>query len=232
MSAAKLLLRLDLALFVTTASALTGYYHYQQRRPVRRASTRLHVSFRVNDDDNDDTATAETDQQHQDVVVVVSLPLIQELRTSATTRITPILGLLFAAAWCPDCNNSSGVVSAVGRIAAEQARTVDCVYVSSDTTEAEMLDFKPKSMRHIPFDNVELRTALKRQFRTCAAKEVSDVLGSNIPREHGIPTLILIDTETGRVLTTNGVNDVMHAESPAQVLRKWNGMLLEQDGYK
>ena len=51
MSAAKLLLRLDLALFVTTASALTGYYHYQQRRPVRRASTRLHVSFRVNDDD-------------------------------------------------------------------------------------------------------------------------------------------------------------------------------------
>ena len=232
-SKAQFLFRLDLVLFVATASALAGYYRYQQRRPVRRASTRLHVSFGVTG--NDENAAKKSDATT--VPAVVSLSLLEELHVSSSSstssKTRPILGLLFAASWCPDCNASSGVVSAVGRVAAEHSRTVlDLVYVSSDTSEAELLQFKPQSMRHVPFDNVELRTALKRQFRTCASREVGDVLvsggGHVLQRVHGIPTLILLDTATGRVLTTNGVEDVMNADSPSQVLRKWKGML-EQD---
>ena len=223
-----LLFRLDLALFVATASALTGYYRYRQRRPVRRASTRLHVSF---------GEAAENPATTSDAAVpaVVSLSLLEELHAVSSSSLTlssktsPILGLLFAASWCPDCN-ASGVVSTVGRVlAAAEQHAVDIVYVSSDISEAELLQFKPPSMRHVPFDNVELRTALKRQFRTCANREVGEVmLGTHIQRLHGIPTLILLDTATGKVLTTNGVEDVMNADSPSQVLRKWKGML-EQD---
>ena len=234
-SKAQFLFRLDLVLFVATASALAGYYRYQQRRPVRRASTRLHVSFGVTG--NDENAAKKSDATT--VPAVVSLSLLEELHvssssSSSSSKTRPILGLLFAASWCPDCNASSGVVSAVGRVAAEHSRTVlDLVYVSSDTSEAELLQFKPQSMRHVPFDNVELRTALKRQFRTCASREVGDVLvsggGHVLQRVHGIPTLILLDTATGRVLTTNGVDDVMKADSPSQVLQKWNSMLEEQE---
>ena len=234
-SKAQFLFRLDVALFVATASALAGYYRYQQRRPVRRASTRLHVSFGVTG--NDENAAKKSDATT--VPAVVSLSLLEELHvsssSSSSSKTRPILGLLFAASWCPDCNDAgSGVVSAVGRVAAEHSRTVlDFVYVSSDTSEAELLQFKPQSMRHVPFDNVELRTALKRQFRTCASREVGDVLvsggGHVLQRVHGIPTLILLDTATGTVLTTNGVEDVMNAESPSQVLQKWKSMLEEQE---
>ena len=206
MSARATLLSLDFALFAATASAFVGLAHHYQRRPIRRASTRRHVSFIEED------------------AAAVSLPLIEEVvKSSRVKGNRPILGLLFAAGWCPDCWD---VVPAVGRIAKENSSLVDFVYVSSDISEAEMLQFKPSSLHHIPYDDVEQRTALKRQFHTCAAKEM-DALGiSN--RQHGTPTLILLETATGRVLSENGVDDVMKSgssSSPSQVLGVWKAML-------
>jgi len=208
MSARATLWSLDFALFAATASAFVGLAHYYQRRPIRRASTRRHVSFL---EDNDAAA--------------VSLPLIEEVvKSSRAKGNRPILGLLFAAGWCPDCFE---VVPAVGRIAKENSSLVDFVYVSSDISEAEMLKFKPSSLHHIPYDDVEQRTALKRQFHTCAAKEMTYL--DITDRRHGTPTLILMETATGRVLTENGVDDVMKSgssSSPSQALGVWKAMLI------
>lgn len=135
----------------------------------------------------------------------------------------PILGVLFAAAWCPDCTD---VVPAIGKLLATfpDQSVIEIYYVSSDTNESELHHFVPKSIRVIPFHNsAQQRADLKRHFQVCAQKEMND-LGIAV-RKSGIPTLLLIETATGRILTEQGVEDVMHAKCAESVLRKWAGLL-------
>jgi hypothetical protein len=136
----------------------------------------------------------------------------------------PILGVLFAAAWCPDCTD---VVPAIGKLLATipDQSVIEIYYVSSDTNESELHHFVPKSIRVIPFGGhgAQQRADLKRHFQVCAQKEMND-LGISV-RKSGIPTLLLIETTTGRILTEQGVEDVMHAKCAESVLRKWAGLL-------
>ena len=44
-------------------------------------------------------------------------------------------------------------------------------------------------------------------------------------RKNGIPTFILLETATGRILTEDGVNDVMNGTSPESTFEKWRGLL-------
>jgi hypothetical protein len=136
----------------------------------------------------------------------------------------PILGVLFAAAWCPDCTD---VVPAIGKLLATipNQSVIEIYYVSSDTNESELHHFVPKSIRVIPFGGhgAQQRADLKRHFQVCAQKEMHD-LGIAV-RKSGIPTLLLIETATGRILTEQGVEDVMHAKCAESVFRKWAGLL-------
>jgi hypothetical protein len=142
-----------------------------------------------------------------------------------------MIGLLFAAKWCPDCTN---VVPAIGKVTdAVAAHDIDkdwlkVVYISSDTDETSIQQFKPSSMLHIPHGEVNERTRIKQRYSTCAAKEMSVL---QIPsRKHGIPTLILLNSATGTVLSENGVEDVMDpTTTDQQVLARWKQLLVRTD---
>jgi hypothetical protein len=96
--------------------------------------------------------------------------------------------------------------------------------VSSDSTEEQMLGYKPTVFPHIPFDSQD-RADLKLHFSTAAKKEMQD-LGMT-DRKHGTPTLILIDTAKERILTEDGCDTFMNGESPEQVLQAWRKLLEE-----
>jgi thiol-disulfide isomerase/thioredoxin len=138
----------------------------------------------------------------------------------------PILGVLFAAAWCPDC---ADVVPAIGKLlnAIPEQSVIEIYYVGSESSEYELKKFVPKSIKIIPFGAADQRADLKRHFQTCAKKEMSELGLSD--RKHGIPTLLLIETATGRILSEDGVDHVMHGKNPESIFRKWADMLDSKD---
>ena len=197
---------MDVALFSATAAAVLGRLYYQ-RLPCRRAKTTRHVSFRL----------SQGKGARPDILQTL-LPSQKQL----STTFAPMIGLLFAASWCPDCWET---VPAIAKVieAQEDPQLLAAIYISSDSTAEEALQFKPSSFHHVPFANVEERSNLKRKFRTCAKKEMKDV--GVTERKNGIPTFILLETATGRILTEDGVNDVMNGTSPESTFEKWRGLL-------
>jgi thiol-disulfide isomerase/thioredoxin len=135
----------------------------------------------------------------------------------------PIVGLLFAASWCPDCTD---VVPAIGQVASSSSgqELLDVIYVASDHDEPAVQHFKPSSLRHVPIAAEPERSDLKRKFRTCAAKEMSNLGISE--RENGIPTLILLDSITGSVITETAVDDVMSGMPVNDILDKWKSLMI------
>lgn len=206
---------LDLALFSATAAAFVGHL-YLQRMPCRRARTQKQVSFRL------DPPLEVKAQVLLHPSIAAAMPSLFELGGKQQQPCPPIIGLLFAAGWCPDCTD---VVPAVGKVLLESSaqRLVEIIYVGSDNNEEALLKFKPAVMKHIPIAAVQERSDLKRKFRTCAAKEMSN-LGIT-DRKNGIPTLILLEAATGRTLSEAGIDDVTKGGSPARVLDGWRDLL-------
>mmetsp|Transcript_27494 Transcript_27494/g.36515 ORF Transcript_27494/g.36515 Transcript_27494/m.36515 type:complete len:120 (-) Transcript_27494:147-506(-) len=109
----------------------------------------------------------------------------------------------------------------------ETEKLLEVVYISSDMSKEQME--QAMSSNHgpwgsIPFDNVEERSNVKRNFGVCAAKEMKELqMDGPGQRKFGIPTIILINCETEEVMTTDGERDLM--ESGNNVLNKWKEML-------
>lgn len=89
------------------------------------------------------------------------------------------------------------------------------VYVSSDGSEDELLKYQRKNWISVPFDSDE-RTGLKKEFSVCAERELEDL---QMERKFEIPTLIILDSETHGVISTNGVEDLK--EYGANALDHW-----------
>jgi hypothetical protein len=102
----------------------------------------------------------------------------------------------------------------------------DLIYVSSDISGEQLMGNLPSAdWGFVPFDSVEERSSLKRHFGACAAKEVSELGMTPEDRMSGIPTLILIEKETGKVLTRDAVDDILGAGGSEAVLQKWKELL-------
>ena len=138
--------------------------------------------------------------------------LVQPMATSK------VMGLFFAASWCPDCTGVTPVVDEV--LKGSNSKNLSIVYVSSDTTESQMMNYVPIGWMTVPFGQVEERTELKREFGACAGKEAGPL---SISRKFGIPTLIVVQSNSGKILTTDGVDDVMKDKGGA--LQKWLQMI-------
>lgn len=144
-----------------------------------------------------------------------------------------LIGLLFATAWCPDCwpvvPRVEGLVKAAAGATfassgdASLSSDLAIVYISSDDSAAQMASYKPAVMAEIAFDNVNERSELKRLTETCAGKEMAAV--GMTSRQHGTPTLILMNAATGAILTFDGVKDVMALDAPLDALAKWKALL-------
>jgi nucleoredoxin len=202
----KLDVPLDLALFGISATAMLAY-RMSKNQPCRHARTDKSVNFGKN-------------------TRVEMHPSIRKMlfpgSSDAIKRCPPIIGLLFAASWCPDC---SEIVPRTGQVAAlDNSNLIDIYYVSSDTSENEMLQFKPPCMFHIPFSYDETRSQLKRKFAVCAQKEMNDLGIGMSERKHGIPTLILLNAATGKILAEHATEDIVEL-SPRAALSKWSFLL-------
>jgi nucleoredoxin len=163
--------------------------------------------------------------------LALRFPSLKESLESST--ITPILALYFASSWCPDC---TGVTPKLQEICSyskdnnnnNNQQLFDLIYVSSDYTEEQCKGNLPSSADCwgcVPFDRVEERSNLKRHFGACAAKEMSDLGMTSEDRKSGIPTLILIDKRTGKMLTRDAVDDIEGERGSEAILQKWKEML-------
>jgi thiol-disulfide isomerase/thioredoxin len=190
--------RVDLSLLSATIVACFGYWYYQQ------------------------LSNSQTNVESQNSKMSVHPSILALMPSVEFSQPKPIVGLLFAASWCPDCTD---VVPAIGQVAASSSgqQLLDVVYVASDHDEPSLLQFKPSSLRHVPIAAESERSDLKRKFRTCAAKEMSSL--GIAERKNGIPTLILLDSSTGSVLTETAVDDVMSGIPVENVLNKWKSLL-------
>jgi nucleoredoxin len=201
---------MDVLLFSGSAAACAYHLRRLKRPPPRRVLLgERRVSFR-----------AFPDQITRDP------PALDRTRFPSLPAPTgaPLLGLLFAAAWCDDCWGAVPALDGVLRRQDGGERLIDVVYVSSDASEQQMANFKPDSMLALPYAAEEERSDLKRTYGVCAKKEMEG-LGMK-ERKHGTPTLLLIDSETGKVLRENAVDCFMKKNvTPEQVLSGWRTLL-------
>jgi hypothetical protein len=149
-----------------------------------------------------------------------------------------LVGLYFAASWCPmstsvtqsleeifsqksvsgtNSNSNSNRVLTTNNNNQEDHVIVEMqkngqtikdfslVYVSSDTSAEEMKNYMKWNWIGIPFDSPD-RNEIKRYFRTCAQNEMQK-LGME-SRRFQIPTLLVLDSVTQDIISTNGVADL------------------------
>ena len=173
------------------------------------------------DEDETETSIAEV----SDVILSYGFPSISRSLSRA-----PILGLYFAASWCGDCD---AVTPALAKVIASQKKDevlVHIVYVSSDTSAKEMAAYKPEQFSAVPWEARQERSSIKRFFGTCAGKERESLGMTLADRKHGTPTLILLGTQSGLILTESGVEQVESMESTESVLEEWKSMLVASNG--
>jgi thiol-disulfide isomerase/thioredoxin len=142
----------------------------------------------------------------------------------------PILGLYFAASWCGDCD---AVTPALAKVIASQKKDeelVHIVYVSSDDSAKTMAAYKPEQFSEVPWEAEQERSGLKRLFGTCAGKERAALGMAPSDRKHGTPTLILLDAQSGSIMTESGVEQVERMKSVESVLEGWKSMLSAVQG--
>lgn len=219
----------SLFLFAATASAYVYDLHRQRR--ITQDSTDGEI------DDRDLRILAAVNGLHGDslheaqkvFLMTSQYPSLQEALSRA-----PILGLYFAAGWCDDCWEATPLLEKVllrqqkMENFGDNDKLLEVVYVSSDKSAAEMAKFKPKSFLEIPYTAQDEIVRLKRFFSTCAKKEMDQVGITEDQRKHGTPTLILIESASGRILSEDGVDHFMNPKiknKPLQVLEAWKQLL-------
>ncbi|KAG7373176.1 thioredoxin-like protein [Nitzschia inconspicua] len=169
-------------------------------------------------------------RRHNQKQAIIKKPLDHFSTLQYALQHSHLVALYFAASWCP---HSTPVTEALDEYFSDlilppksddedEAGTkvtepfpLAIVHVSSDTKEAKFREYMRKNWIAVPFDSPE-RTSLKRHFQVCAKPEV-ELLG--IDRKYEIPTLLIIDSATQTVLTTNGVDDLEEFKDKA--LEHW-----------
>ena len=128
-----------------------------------------------------------------------------------------LVGLYFAASWCPMSKEPTDLLGQVfpsytllhrsPTPASRQQFAI--VFVTSDDVEEDMLSYAKPGWINVPFDSEE-RVALKKHFATCAKRELQDL---GIDRKHEIPSLFIFDGQTHGLLTSHGVEDLYKHKS-------------------
>lgn len=140
-----------------------------------------------------------------------SLPLSKFSELSYALKNSDLVALYFAASWCP---MSTPVSLALDRAFGKTGllltrkggrKSLAVVYVSSDKTLEEFEGYiRNREWLAVPYES-DQRSELKRHFSTCAKIELD---GLKIDRMHEIPTIIVIDSKTHGIITSDGAYDV------------------------
>jgi len=97
------------------------------------------------------------------------------------------VALYFSAHWCPPCRGFTPEL-AKNYTAHLQAKGLEIIFVSSDKSQGEFDDyFKTMPWLALPFDERSKKASLSKKYKVS-----------------GIPTLVILDGETGATITTDG----------------------------
>ena len=111
-----------------------------------------------------------------------------------------IVALYFSASWCPPCRSFTPMLSQFYKAA--KSLGVEIVFVSSDRDTSSFNEYFAKMpWLAIPHEAEHFRREL-----------------SSVMKVQGIPTLIILDAKTGKLISDSGRTEVMSAGSDAKDL--------------
>jgi thiol-disulfide isomerase/thioredoxin len=118
------------------------------------------------------------------------------------TRLAPYLAVYHGAGWCPPCQQFSPILAEFYHDANKTKLRFQLVMVNYDRSEADMVAYMRQHRMEFP--------ALRRGEAGAWSKATGD----------GIPNLIIIDTATGKVVTSSfDGSTYVGCEKPLEVLR-------------
>ena len=100
-----------------------------------------------------------------------------------------VVGLYFSAHWCPPCRGFTPKLAEAYKDIKEAAdKPFEVVFISSDKDQKQFDEyFAEMPWLGLPYEQRELKGKLSKKFKV-----------------NGIPSLILLDAKTGKVITTDG----------------------------
>lgn len=101
----------------------------------------------------------------------------------------------------------------------------DLVYVSSDKDSGQMKGEMEEGWDAVPFEEVEGRANIKKHFGVCAYKEMAGLGMTSDQRKGGIPTVILLEKETSKVISSDAIPDIMGDKKVDDPLALWKSLL-------
>jgi nucleoredoxin len=108
---------------------------------------------------------------------------------SAISQNKKIVGLYFSAHWCPPCRGFTPQLAVFYEdLKEEQGDQFEVVFVSSDRDQQSWQEyFNEMPWLALPFDDRARKAALSEKYGV-----------------RGIPTLVILDGKTGKLITTDG----------------------------
>lgn len=168
--------------------------------------------------------------QYWSTIEEQALPLSQFPSIQYALDHSDIVLLYFAASWCsmstPITNlldEKFGDILLPPETAAhkasklhgkQQRRPISLVYVSSDQSEAQMMQYAKRHWIIVPFASEE-RASLKKHFQVAAKREMEELQMEQ--RLYEIPAIIIVSGESHNVVTTHGVEDLKEKGSEALI---------------
>ena len=141
-------------------------------------------------------------------------------------RNSALVGLYFAAAWCPMSTPVTQLLDDVLRDRLQDPVRNDftLVYVSSDRTAQAFHEYLRPGWKTIPFERIDERSDLKRRFRTCAKPEMAGL--GLATRDAEIPHLVVLTARGDVLQSSKGIVDVK--DHKKGVIEYWLSLLERQ----
>lgn len=143
-------------------------------------------------------AAAQHETPGNPITKLLGTKLLQQNGTTTTDAIVgpnKYLGLYFSAHWCPPCRGFTPELATFYKnFKAQHAQkdNFDIVFVSSDRDQNAFDEYyKEMPWLALPFEDRDTKAALSKKFKV-----------------RGIPTLVILDADSGEVITTDGRSEV------------------------
>jgi selenocysteine lyase/cysteine desulfurase/tRNA(Ile)-lysidine synthase TilS/MesJ len=112
----------------------------------------------------------------------------KKLNTAGALKNAEVVGLYFSAHWCPPCKTFTPELSKRYVALKEAGKRLEIVFVSSDETARKCIEYHSEMpFLALPFRERDRKDSLSEEFNV-----------------QGIPTLVLLDGKTGKVLNRQG----------------------------
>jgi len=111
-----------------------------------------------------------------------------EISTAEAMKGKKAVGLYFSAHWCPPCRGFTPKLAEIYKGLLAEGKEFEIVFVSSDREEDAFKDyFGEQPWLALPYSDRKLKNALSKKYKV-----------------QGIPSLVIVDAETGELITKDG----------------------------